>query len=146
MPSVSASSEQGTKSCNVVVAEPKHPQADLCSSSMLAQLMKPMMPILSFLALTGPITESFSSNEADELATTSNGEDNLQRDIRLILQEHSSNITKKWGNSEQWLLELRDGRRVVVPIKISLPLGEVIEVLEEQNQLALVLLKSSNSH
>ena len=42
------------------------------------------------------------------------------------------------------MLELRDGRRVAVSIQISLPPGEVTEVLEEQNQLALVLLKSSN--
>ena len=43
------------------------------------------------------------------------------------------------------MLELRDGRRVAIPILISLPLGEVTEVLEEQNQLALVPLKSLDS-
>ena len=41
------------------------------------------------------------------------------------------------------MLELRDGRRVAIPILISLPLGEVTEVLEEQ--LALVPLKSLDS-
>ena len=40
------------------------------------------------------------------------------------------------------MLELQDGRRVAVPIQISLPSGEAIEVLEEQTQLALVPLKS----
>ena len=43
------------------------------------------------------------------------------------------------------MLELRDGRRVVVPIQISLPPSEVIEVLGEQNQLALVPLRSLDS-
>ena len=126
-----------------MLAEPKHPQADLCSSSMLAQSMKLSNEAdIESLGSDGADIESLSSNEAHESAATSDGEDNLQRDIRLILQEHSGNVIKKWGNSEQWLLELRDGRRVAVPIQISLPPGEVTEVLEEQNQLAL---KSSNS-
>ena len=126
-----------------MLAEPKHPQADLCSSSMLAQSMKLSNEAdIEFLGSDGADIESLISNEAHESATTSDGEDNLQRDIRLILQEQSGNVIKKWGNSEQWLLELRDGRRVAVPIQISLPPGEVTEVLEEQNQLAL---KSSNS-
>lgn len=50
---------------------------------------------------------------ADESVETLNGstsfaegEENLQRDLRLILQEQSSNVIKKWGNSEQWVLEL----------------------------------------
>ena len=42
------------------------------------------------------------------------------------------------------MLELQDGRRVAVPIQIYLPLGKVIEVLEEQTQLTLVPLKCSN--
>ena len=40
----------------------------------------------------------------------------LQWDPRMILQEHSNNVIKKWGNSEQWVLELRDGRRVAILI------------------------------
>ena len=43
------------------------------------------------------------------------------------------------------MLELRDGRRVAIPIQISLPPGEVTKVLGEQNQLALVPLRSSDS-
>ena len=50
---------------------------------------------------------------ADESVETLNGstsfiegEENLQRDLRLILHEQSSNVIKKWGNSEQWVLEL----------------------------------------
>ena len=43
------------------------------------------------------------------------------------------------------MLELRDGRRVAISIQISLPPGEATEVSKDQNQLALVPLKSSNS-
>ena len=82
-----------------------------------------------------------SSDESDESTNTSDGEEKLHQDIHLILQENSGNVSKKRGNSEQWVLELRDGRRVVVPIHISLSPGEVIEVLEEQTLLALVPLK-----
>ena len=85
-------------------------------------------------------TAFLSSDESDESANTSDGEEKLHQDIRLILQENSGNVSKKWGNSEQWVLELRDGRRVAVLIQISLPPGEVTEVLEEQTQLALVPL------
>ena len=42
------------------------------------------------------------------------------------------------------MLELRERRRVAVPIQISSPQGEATEVLEEQNQLALVSMKSSD--
>ena len=105
---------------------------------MLAQPMKLSDNAeIEFLGTDGADTESLSSISEDEV--------NVQRDIRLLLQEHSGNVVKKWGNSEQWVLELRDGRRVAVPIQISLPLGEVTEVLGEQNQLALVPLRSSDS-
>ena len=53
--------------------------------------------------------------------------------------EHSDNVIKKWGNSEQWVLELWDGRRVEVPFQISLPPGEVVGGLDVSNQLAMVL-------
>uniref|UniRef100_A0A7N2LM90 Uncharacterized protein n=1 Tax=Quercus lobata TaxID=97700 RepID=A0A7N2LM90_QUELO len=61
-----------------------------------------------------------SSDESVEarngLACTTDSDESLVRDLLLILQEHSGNIVKKWGNSEQWILELRDGRWVVVPL------------------------------
>ena len=90
-------------------------------------------------------TALLSSDESDESANTSDGEEKLHQDIRLILKENSGNVSKKWGNSEQWVLELRDGRRVAVPIQISLPPGEVTEVLGEQTHLALVPLKCSDA-
>ena len=81
----------------------------------------------------------------DESVETLNGstsiaedEEDLQRDLQLILHEHSRNVIKKWGNSKQWVLELRDGSRVAVLIQISFPSREAAEVVEDHNQLALV--------
>ncbi|KAK7837082.1 protein dmr6-like oxygenase 1, partial [Quercus suber] len=131
-----------------------HP-ADSQSLLRLAQSMKvsdgagsdllgadePDNEILSSDESDTAVRSSDEPDESDESAKTSDGEEKLHQDIRLILQENTGNVSKKWGNSEQWVLELRDGRRVAVPIQISLPPGEVTEVLEEQTQLALVPLK-----
>ena len=117
-----------------MIFEPKHSQAVPCSSLMLAQPMKLSDNAeFEFLGTNEADTESFSSDEIDALATISEGEVNLQQDIILLLQEHFGHVFKKWGNLEQWVLESRDGRRVAVPIQISLPPGEVIEILGEQN-------------
>ncbi|KAK7833453.1 e3 sumo-protein ligase mms21 [Quercus suber] len=95
--------------------------------------------------------EPFGSDVADEprfvSASTSDldSEEGLERDLRLILQEHFSDIVKKWGNSEQWVLELRDRRRVAVPIPLSRPRCVATEVLEDQKQLALVPWESSEA-
>ena len=50
-------------------------------------------------------TEHLGSVEPEEarfgsICTTEHGE-NLVRDPQLFLQEHSGNVVKKWGNSEQ---------------------------------------------
>ena len=133
-------------------------QADSQSLLRLAQSMKasdganidligtdePNNEILSSDESDTTFLSSDEPDESDESAKTSNGEEKLHRDIHLILQENSGNVSKKWGNSEQWVLELRDGRSVEVLIQISLPPGEVTEVLEEQTQLALVPLKCSD--
>ncbi|KAK9992046.1 hypothetical protein SO802_027031 [Lithocarpus litseifolius] len=146
LPLVSVISERDSSSSNAVVVKPIHPQTDPCSSTTLAQSLKLSNDAnIEIHGIDEADTESFGSVEADESATTSDGEDNLQQDIRLLLQEHSGNVIKKWGNSEQWVLELRDGRRVAVPLQISLPPSEVTEVMEEKNQLTLVPLKSSDS-
>ena len=58
------------------------------------------------LGSDGTNIEFLYSDEADESAKTSNAEENLQWDIRLILQDHFGNVSKKWGNSEHWVLEL----------------------------------------
>ena len=70
-------------------------------------------------------------------------DESLERDLRLLLQDHSDDIVKKWGNSEKWVLELRDGRKVAVPIQFSLPRCVTTEVLDKNNQLALCPLDSS---
>ena len=102
----------------------------------------------SFLVSGVAETERLGYVEPEEArfgsaCTIEHGE-NLERDPRLFLQEHSGNIVKKWGNSEQWVLELHNGRRVAVPVQIALPQCEAIEVLEKQQQLALVTLESSD--
>ena len=81
--------------------EPKHSQVVPCSSSMLAQPMKLSDNAeIEFLGTDGGDTESLDFDETDVSVTISEGEVNLQRDIRLLLQEHSDNVVKKWGNSE----------------------------------------------
>ena len=102
----------------------------------------------SFLVSGVAETERLGFVEPEEArfgsACTTEHDENLERDPRLFLQEHSGNIVKKWGNSKQWVLELRDGRRVAVLVQIALPRCEAIEVLEKQQQLALVTLESSD--
>ena len=44
-------------------------------------------------------TAFLSFDESDESANTSDGEEKLHQDIRLILKENSGNVSKKWGNS-----------------------------------------------
>ena len=84
-----------------------------------------------------PEVASFGS-----VCTTEHGE-NSMRDPRLFLQEYSGNVVKKWGNSEQWVLQLRNGRKVAVSVQLALPRCEAFEALENQQQLALVTLESS---
>ena len=72
-------------------------------------------------------------------------DESLECDLRLLLQDHSDDIVKKWGNSEKWVLELHDGRRVAVPIQFSLPRCVTTEALDKNNQLALCPLDSSNA-
>lgn len=96
-----------------MVADSKgpQPQADSQSSLMLSQSMEVSddadidfigadEPDNEILGSDGTDTEFLCFDEADEAANTSDVEENLQRDIRLILQEHSGNVSKKWGNSE----------------------------------------------
>ena len=105
-------------------------------------------PIDSYLVSDVVESELLDSDESEEArngsACTTDHDESLVRDPRLILQEYSGNIVKKWGNSEQWVFELRDGRRVVVSVQIALPRCEAIEVLEKQQQLDLVSLESSD--
>ena len=58
----------------------------------------------------GTVDESLCSNVFVEIFSgsepTDDGYATLQCDIQRILQEHIDNIIKKWGNSEQWILEL----------------------------------------
>ena len=43
----------------------------------------------------------------------------LQSKLQQILSSHAIEPSKTWGTSKKWVLELRDGRQVVVPIEIK---------------------------
>ena len=91
------------------------------------------------------VTESMCSDASVDDSLCSDGDAVLHRDIQRIIHEHTDNVIKKWGNSEQWVLELRDGKRVAVPICISLPLGDVAPEAEASNLLAMVPRESSET-
>ena len=91
------------------------------------------------------VAESLCSDASVDESLCSDVDVALQRDIQRIIHEHTNNVIKKRGNSEQWVLELRDGRRVAVPIQISLPPGDVVDGVDDSNQLAMVLRVSSES-
>ena len=69
----------------------------------------------------------------------------LQRYIQQIIHQHTDDVIKKWGNSEQWVLELRDGKRVAIPIQISLPPGDDIVGVDDSNLLAIVPGRATES-
>ena len=85
------------------------------------------------------VIESLCSEASVDESLCSDGDVALQRDIQRIIHEHIDNVIKKWGNSKQWALELRDGRRVAILNQISLPPGDVVVGVDDSNQLALVL-------
>ena len=84
-----------------------------CTEKLLSVVNVSDASVAGFLCSDASVDESLCSE----------GDVALQRDIQQIIHEHSDNVIKKWGNSEQWVLELRDGRRVEVPFQISLPSG-----------------------
>ena len=91
------------------------------------------------------VTESLCSDTSVDESLCSDGDVSLQRYIQRIIHEHTDNVIKKWGNSEQWVLKLWDGKRVAVLIHISLPPGDVAVGVDVSNQLAMVPEVSSES-
>ena len=89
------------------------------------------------------VTESMSSDASMDKSFCSNDDVALQHNIQQIIHQHTNNVIKKWGNSEQWVLELQDGKRVAIPIQISLPLGADVVGVDDSNQLAMVLAVAS---
>lgn len=84
---------------------------------------------------------SAASDFADyssEISMSSDDDGELQSSIQQIIHQHIDEVIRKWGNSEQWVLELRNGKRVAVPIQISLPPGEDIVKEVDSNPLAIV--------
>ena len=49
---------------------------------------------------------SLSSDATLEVSLCSDDEVDLQRNIQQIMHQHTDDVIKKWGNSEQWVLEL----------------------------------------
>ena len=91
------------------------------------------------------VDEFLCSDASMDESLCSDGDVALQRDIQRIIHEHTDNVIKKWGDFEQWVLELRDGRRVAVLIQISFPLGDIVDGVDDSNQLAMVPGLSSES-
>ena len=91
------------------------------------------------------VMESLCSDASVDESLCFDGDVALQRDIQRIIYEHTNNVIKKWGNSEQWVLELRDGKRVAVPIHISLPPGDVVVRVEGSNHLAIPGVSSEST-
>ena len=88
---------------------------------------------------------SLSSDATLEVSLCSDDEVDLQRNIQQIMHQHTDDVIKKWGNSEQWVLELRDGKRVAVPIHFSSPPGDDIVGVDESNHLAIVPGRATKS-
>ena len=91
------------------------------------------------------VSESMASDGSLNDSWCSDDDVDLHRNIQQIIQQHSDDVIRKWGNSEQWVLELRDGKRVAVPIHISLPPGDDTVAVDNSNHLAIVPAKDSES-
>ena len=91
------------------------------------------------------VTESMSSDASVDESLCFDGDVVVKHNIQQIIHQHTDNVIKKWGNSEQWVLELRDGKRVAVPIQFSLPPGAVDVGVDDSSQLAMVLGVASES-
>ena len=83
-------------------------------------------------------TESLSFDATLEVSLCSDDEVELQRNIQQIMHQHTDDVIKKRGNSEQWVLELRDRKRVAVPIQFSSPPRDDIVGVDDSNHLAIV--------
>ena len=110
--------------------------AELTSTYMVPTCTEKLLSVVN--VSDASVAGSLCSDASVDESLCSEGDVALQRDIQRIIHEHSDNVIKKWGNSEQWVLELRDERRVEVPFQISLPPGEVVGGLDVSNQLAMV--------
>ena len=91
------------------------------------------------------LASNASSDTSLEDSLCSDDDGDLQHNIQQIIHQHTDEVIKKWGNSEQWVLELRNGKRVAVPIQISLPPGEDIDGVDDSNPLAIVPGRATES-
>ena len=61
--------------------------------------LSPASDVVEAVLLGSDVTDEAKTEPA--CTTDTDSEEGLVRDLRLTLQEHSDNIDKKWGNSEQ---------------------------------------------
>ena len=87
--------------------------------SVMGNVRSDSLPLLTHLAPTcsekllsvrdnseASNTESLSSDATLEVSLCSDDDVDLQRNIQQIIHQHTDDVIKKWGNSEQWVLKL----------------------------------------
>ena len=73
-----------------------------------------------------PLTSQVATEDGDEDFVGSDGSDTINTDsyyeeARLVgptIKELFGDLDKSWGNSKDWLLQLRDGRQLVLPLSL----------------------------
>ena len=109
-----------------------------CTEKLLSVPGNSDASVTESMSSDASVDESLCSDASVDESLCFDGDVAVQRNIQQIIHQHTDNVIKKWGNSEQWVLELRDGKRVAVPIQFSLPLGAVDVGVDDSNQLAMV--------
>ena len=49
---------------------------------------------------------------------------------RPSIKSYVENLEHTWGNSKDWVLELRGGRQIVIPLSLYLSLGSMLDFLD----------------
>ena len=137
LPSSSSSSVLGSENSDTVLSSTH--MLPMCSEQVSS------VPDNSEASVSESLASEASSDTSSEDSLCSDDDGDVQRNIQQIIHQHTDEVIKKWGNSEQWVLELRNGKRVAVPIQISLPSGEDIGGVKDFNPLAIVPGRATES-
>ena len=137
LPSSSSSSVLGSENSDTVLSSTH--MLPMCSEQVSSVPDNSEASVSEFLASEA----SSDTSSEDSLCFDDDGD--VQRNIQQIIHQHTDEVIKKWGNSEQWVLELRNGKRVAVPIQISLPSREDIGGVKDSNPLAIVPGRATES-
>ena len=73
-----------------------------------------------------PLTSQVATEDGDEDFVGSDGSDTINTDsyyeeahlVGPTIKELFGDLDKSWGNSKDWLLQLRDGRQLVLPLSL----------------------------